>query len=144
MKPDLTRRALFAALACAIAIPSVALAQDPRASQVQKVARDWLILADKFDAPASWKAAGPRFQAAISEESWATQLRKQRGARGAVMQRTIVATNFRSDVPQLPAGGSYAMVSFRTAFANEPNGTEDITLEQGPDSAWRVVGYVIR
>ncbi len=38
-KTDLTRRALLAALACAIAVPSVAVAQDPRASQVQIMSR---------------------------------------------------------------------------------------------------------
>ena len=144
METDLTRRALLGALACAIAVPSVALAQDPRASAVQKVARDWLTLADKVDAQGTWKAAGQRFQASISEERWAMLLRREREARGKVMQRTAAGTSFPSELPPLPAGGRYATIRFRTAFANEPNGAEDVTLEQGPDSAWRVIGYVIR
>ena len=135
---------MLAALACAVALPSIALAQDPRASEVQKVARDWLTLADKLDGAGTWKAAGQRFQASISVENWSTQLQRVREARGAVAQRTAAATSFASQVPNLPSGGSYAIIRFRTSFANEPNGTEDVTLEQGPDSAWRVIGYVIR
>ena len=144
MKADLTRRALLAALACTIALPGVALAQDPRASEVQKAARDWLTLTDKLDGPSTWKSAGQRFQASISEERWVTLLRREREARGAVTQRTAAGTSFHSKLPPLPAGGNYAMIRFRTAFANEPNGSEDITLEKGPDSVWRVIGYVIR
>ena len=144
MTADLKRRALLAAFTGAVALPNVALAQDPRASQVQKIARDWLALADKMDGSASWKAAGKRFQDSLPEERWAELLKKQRGPRGAMNQRAAVATDFRSDLPNLPAGGNYALVRFRTAFANEPNGSEDITLELGSDSVWRVIGYVIR
>ena len=142
-KTDLTRRALLAALACAIAVPSVAVAQDPRASQVQKVARDWLAFADKLDASATWKSAGQRFQATIPEERWAALLQRERAARGALVQRTAAGTSFASQLPSVPEPGSYAMVHFRVSFANEPNASEDITLEQGPDSTWRVIGYVI-
>jgi len=144
MEADPKRRSLLAVLAGAIALPSAALAQDPRASVVQKAARDWLTLADKLDASRSWKAAGQRFQAAITEERWTALLRREREARGAVMQRTAAGTSFSSELPTLPAGGMYALVRFRTSFASEPNGSEDVTLEQGSDSAWRVIGYVIR
>jgi hypothetical protein len=139
----LTRRALLAALVCAIALPSVAVAQDPRASQVQKAARDWLALADKLDGSGTWNAAGQRFQAAITEARWAALLRREREARGALVQRTAAGTSFASQLPSLPGGGSYAMVHFRATFANAPNGSEDITLEQSPDSTWRVIGYAI-
>jgi hypothetical protein len=138
------RRAALAALAGMIVVPRVAIAQDPRATQVQKVARDWLALADKLDTAATWKTAGPRFQEAISEVRWATLLRRERESRGALLQRTAASATFGSQFPALPAGGNYAMVHFRTSFANQPNSAENVTLEQGPDSVWRVIGYVIR
>jgi len=141
---SVARRACLAALAAAIALPRLALAQDPRASQAQKVARDWLALADKLDASATWKAAGARFQNAIDEKRWATLLKREREARGAVLKRTAAVTTFKSELPALPKGGSYAIVRFRTSFAKQPTSEEDITLEQGPDAAWRVIGYVIR
>ena len=139
-----TRRTVLALLLAAIAVPQLAAAQDPRATLVQKSARDWLALADKLDTSGTWKAAGVRFQNAMPESRWATLLRRERESRGAVVQRTIVGTTFGSNFPALPAGGTYAMVRFRTAFANNPNGAEDVTLEQGSDSVWRVIGYVIR
>ena len=138
------RRAVLAAAAGLIAVPRLALAQDPRASQAQKAARGWLALADNLDASGTWKAAGSRFQDAIPETRWATLLTRERESRGALLQRTTAATTFASELPALPPGGNYAIVRFRTAFANQPTSAEDITLEQGPDSVWRVVGYVIR
>ena len=143
MKADFTRRALLVALAGAIAVPGVAAAQDPRASEVQKAARDWLALADKLDGSATWKAAGKQFQAAMPEDRWTAQLKKAREARGKLVQRTAAATSFASQVPAIPDPGTYAMVRFRTSFANEPNATEDVTLEQ-TSGVWRVIGYVIR
>ena len=141
---DARRRALVVAFLSALALPGIAFAQDPSATVVQKTAREWLALADKLDASATWKSAGPRFQEAISETRWAALLRRERESRGAVVQRTIAGTKFGSNFPALPAGGKYAMVGFRTAFANKPNNVEDVTLEQGPDAIWRVIGYVIR
>ena len=138
------RRAALAALFFIVIVPGIAVAQDPRATQVQRVARDWLALADKLDTGATWKAAGPRFQDAISETRWAALLRRERQSRGAVVQRTASGTTFASSLPALPPGGSYALVRFRTSFANQPNSSEDVTLEQGADSVWRVIGYVIR
>jgi len=141
---DRMRCAVLAALIFAIAVPGVAIAQDPRATQVQKVARDWLALADKLDTAATWKTAGPRFQEAISETRWATLLRRERESRGALVQRTVAGTTFGSSFRGLPEGGNYAMVRFRTSFANQASSGEDVTLEQGADSVWRVIGYVIR
>ena len=144
MSALMKRRAVLAALAAMIALPGVAVAQDPRATAVQKVARDWLALADKIDTAGTWKAAGTRFQQAMPEARWAAMLKSARESRGALVQRTAAATTFGSQFGTLPPGGRYALVRFRTAFANHPNGAEDVTLEQGPDSAWRVIGYVIR
>ena len=142
-KTDLARRALLAALACAILLPNIAVAQDPRASEAQKVAREWLVLADKLDGSATWKMAGQRFQATIPEERWALLLKRERESRGTLVQRAIAGTSFTTQLPSVPEPGRYGMVHFRTSFAKEPNATEDITLEQGPDSTWRVIGYVI-
>ena len=138
------RRVVLAALAGVIALPGVAFAQDPRATAAQKVARDWLALADKLDGSGTWKTAGTRFQEAMPEARWATVLKGARESRGALVQRTVMGTTFGSQFATLPPGGNYALVRFRTAFAKHPNGSEDVTLEQGTDSVWRVIGYVIR
>jgi hypothetical protein len=135
---NVARRAVLTAAASVIALPRLALAQDPRASQVQKAARDWLALADKLDASGTWKAAGSRFRDAIPESRWATLLKRERESRGALQQRAAAATTFASELPALPPGGKYAIVRFRTVFANQPRSSENVTLEQGTDSVWRV------
>src|SRR5437870_3333513 len=67
-------RLLFAAVLCiAFSAHDIAWAQDPRATLVQKTARDWLAVADRGDANASWNAAGKQFQNAITVEEVAQQ-----------------------------------------------------------------------
>lgn len=111
---------------------------------MQRVARDWLALVDKLDAAASWKAAGERFQRATTPAFWIETLKRDRKPRGALLQRTVAATAFGYTGPELPEGGSYALVRFHSAFASDPNGVEEVTLEVGSDYAWHVIGYVIR
>ena len=136
------RRALR--LFARVRAPHAVRAQDPRAATVQRVAREWLALVDKFDAAASWKAAGERFQRATPPVLWIETLKRDREPRGALLQRTVAATDFGYTGPDLPDGGSYALVRFRSAFANDPTSVEEVTLEVGSDYAWRVIGYVIR
>jgi hypothetical protein len=138
------RRAALAIIGCALLAPITLSAQDPRAATVQNVARDWLKLTDALDATASWKAAGERFRKVLPAAQWAAALQSERGRRGAVVQRAVAATSFRSTLPGVPDSGNFAQVIFRTSFANEATGVEQVTLEVGPDYAWHVVGYVIR
>ena len=140
---NFTRRSVLATLAGLLLAATVAQAQDPRASTVQSVARQWLALADTYDAQATWKAAGERFQQALSLERWADGLEKQRKPGGRVLQRTVAATTFSSSFSGLPEGGNYALVRFRTSFENRTVIEEDVTLEQEAGGAWKVIGYVI-
>jgi hypothetical protein len=143
-RPRRARRAALAVIACALLAPITVWAQDPRAATVQNVARDWLKLTDALDATTSWKAAGERFRRAMPAAQWAAALQRERGRRGAVVQRAVAATAFRSTLPGSPDSGNFAQVQFRTSFANVATGVEQVTLEVGPDYAWHVIGYVIR
>ena len=137
------RRAALALLACALLAPQALWAQDPRAGTVQRVAREWLTLVDKLDAEASWSAAGVRFQQGMTTAQWAEILRRDREPRGTIVQRAMTATTFADSGPGLPAGGAYALVRFRTSFANLADGGEEVILEVGPGYVWRVIGYVL-
>jgi hypothetical protein len=134
------RRRIVALLALAIAAP--ALAQDPRTTLAQRVALDWLKYVDTLDAAASWQRAGAKFRASMSQDQWASVLRKEREQRGNVKQRTIVHTDLRGTIPGFPEG-EYAVVLFRSAFGNR-EGSESVTVEREADGVWRVVGYAIR
>jgi len=134
---------VLAALAVVLLAPGVVHAQDPRAVLVQKAARDWLALADKLDAEATWNAAGKRFQESIPLSRWAASFKRERDARGAVVQRAVDATSV-GPIPGQADSDNIAVVRFRTSFAKESLTVEQVTLELGPDKVWRVVGYVIR
>jgi hypothetical protein len=141
---DRTRRAALAALACALLAPHAALAQEPRATLVQRVARDWLARVDKLDAEGSWKAAGARLRQTTPPPEWVESLQRDRAPRGELVQRAVAATTFSDAIPGLPDGGSYAVVTFRTAFANQTEAVEAVTLEVGADYGWHVIGYAIQ
>ena len=68
------------ALAC---LSTLALAQNPDATTVQGIARDWLVLTDRGDAGASWDAAARQFRNALPRERWVDSLRKAREPLGA-------------------------------------------------------------
>jgi len=107
------------------------------------VAREWLALVDKADVAASWNAAGARFRKAMTPALWAETCRREREPRGAILQRAVTTTTFGNSGPDLPDGGDYALVRFRSSFANQATGGEDVTLEVEPGYVWRVIGYAI-
>jgi len=139
------RRALLVVLACCLSATGIgsALAQDPRATAAQKEARSWLELTDRGDALSSWKAAGQQFQSAISADKWADSLKQVRPPLGEVVERTLLSTQFTRSFPGAP-DGDYALLVFRSSFAEKIDSRETVTLEHEADGAWRVVGYFIR
>lgn len=139
------RRSAVRALAVlAFAAAAAAQAQDPKAVAVQKDARAWLALTDSIDAGASWEAAGAKFKGAITAETWDVSLRQARVPLGAVVQRAMIETTFDQALPAGGPEGDFALIKFRTAFANKLEALETVTLEREADSAWRVIGYYIR
>ena len=130
------------ALATLLGATPFAHAQDARAAEAQRHAREWLALTDSADGPGSWAAAGRKFRDAITAERWAESLAAVRTPRGAVAQRAVVSTRFEKSFPGAP-DGDYAIVVFRTAFAKHAEGGETVVLESEPDAVWRVVGYSV-
>jgi hypothetical protein len=139
------RRALLVVLACCLSATGSgsALAQDPRATAAQKEARSWLALTDRGDALASWSATGKQFQNAISADKWADSLKQVRPPLGALVERTLLSTQFTTRFQGAP-DGDYVLLVFRSSFAKKIDSGETVTLEHEADGAWRVIGYLIR
>jgi hypothetical protein len=139
------RRALLVVLACCLSATGSgsALAQDPRATAAQKEARSWLALTDRGDALASWSATGKQFQNAISADKWADSLKQVRPPLGALVERTLLSTQFTTSFQGAP-DGDYVLLVFRSSFAKKIDSRETVTLEHEADGAWRVIGYFIR
>ena len=139
------RQALLIALACCLSATGIGsvLAQDPRATAAQKEARSWLALTDRDDARASWSATGKQFQNAISADKWADSLKQVRPPLGALVERTLLSTQFTTSFQGAP-DGDYVLLVFRSSFVKKIASGETVTLEHEADGAWRVIGYLIR
>ena len=133
---------LCAAL-CLVCLAIGASAQDPRTIAVQSSARAWLAFVDKGDAQGAWNAAGKKFQSTMTAAAWETELRRAQDKMGKPTRRTVGPARFESSFPGLP-NGEYAQILFRTSFARQPDGREQLTLEREADGQWRVVGYFPR
>ena len=143
MSAPMTRRAALVALATfALGASPIAGAQDPRATEAQQAARTWLAVADKLDAEASYKAAGPKFRSALTPERWRDAVRLVRFPAGALVQRTVVSTQFVKTLKDQP-DGDYVLITFRTSWTNKTVGRELVSLER-IGGKWLVVGYVIQ
>jgi hypothetical protein len=136
------RTFLLALLALAIAASLPAQAQDTRATEAQSAARAWLELADKLDGPGTYAAAGEKFQKAMPVDRWSKALKDSRGPFGAVQRRAVLSTQFVNSVPG--AGkGEFAVMLFRSSFANREFVQERMTLEKTA-KGWQVIGYFPR
>ena len=85
----------------------------------------------------SFSATGGAFRKLNTVARWRSASEQARVPLGAVRSRELSSQDY---VPAPPRG--YAVVRFRTSFANKPSAIETVSLErEGP--AWRVVGIVI-
>jgi len=135
------RRAALAAIAAGVLAP-LARAQDPRSAAAQDAARAWLAIVDRFDIEGSFAAAGDLFREALKADGWVAAMRQVRQPLGAVVQRTAVRTSFSNEIAGKPAG-EFALITFRSSFANQDVVRELVTLEVD-GYRWRVVGYSIQ
>jgi hypothetical protein len=136
------RRLLVALCALAIVAAMPVHAQDARSSEAQDAARDWLAVVDKGDADAAYVDAGERFRRQVSKRQWMKGMADARGSLGANTRRTIESTRFVDRI-QGVGKGDFAMLVFRSSFANKDYVREQLTLENTA-KGWQVIGYLIR
>tara|TARA_B100000678_G_scaffold178115_1_gene148576 strand:- start:36 stop:803 length:768 start_codon:yes stop_codon:yes gene_type:complete len=105
-------------------------------------ARDWAGILDRGEWAESWSKAAHFFQTQVTKDKWVSQVQPVRGPLGAVTSRTFASGQ---RMTTLPGGmtGNYALVVFRTDFANAKGATETVTLTR-ENGAWKVIGYFIR
>jgi Protein of unknown function (DUF4019) len=142
---SLARRAWLRAIAITplLAVAS-ARAQEPRAGLVANAARAWLESVDRAELVTSYTSAGEKFRKAVSDKEWVVLYETERKPRGALVQRAVYQTTFSPRLPGSTVEGEFASVVFRTAFANQQDARETITLERESGGVWRVIGYFIR
>jgi|APFre7841882630_1041343.scaffolds.fasta_scaffold10451_2 hypothetical protein len=130
---------VLSTLACLAAGQS--LAQDPRASTVQKAARDWLVLFDSGDVAGTRDAAGAKFRDSVDIETWSQAVARTRTPVGELEQRAMLSTKFDTVLKDGGPPGDFAVIVFRSSYAKRPETYETITLERERDGVWRVIGF---
>jgi len=113
---------------------------DPAA---ERAALDWLALADRGDATASWEAAASLFRRAVSAQQWEQALATARPPLGALVSRRLESALTATELPGAP-DGEYVVFQFTTAFAHKRAATETVTPMRDTDGQWRVSGYFIK
>lgn len=105
-------------------------------------ANEFLEMIDQGNFADSWQIAAPYLRNNIPQQDWESKLVKIRETFGPVAERTLQDVNFTAPTDELP-DSKVIMLEYATRFAKQSM-HEVITLAQGQDNRWRVVGYFIQ
>jgi Protein of unknown function (DUF4019) len=92
---------------------------------------------------ASYESAAPTFQKKVTKEQWQSEAATVHAKTGDLKSRKLLKGQKMSTLPGMPPG-SYAILQYRSVFANLPNGIETAVLELDGDKKWRVDGYFVK
>lgn len=104
----------------------------------QAAAETWLSHLDRGDFGTCWDLASPTLRARQDQAAWVRSLEKSRAAMGPVSGRALAESH-----PGKPAEGQLPFVNlgFRVERAGKRTAGELMSVEQGADGIWRVLGY---
>lgn len=105
-------------------------------------AQAWLKLVDTARWQESWAKAAPSFRSAITAAGWEAQVKPVHAALGKAGKRSVIETTATTSLPDAPPG-LYAILKFRTDFANHKGATETVIMTN-EEGRWGVVGYYVR
>jgi len=106
------------------------------------IALAWLSLVDQGDYDASWDAAAPMFQAAVTKQDWRNSMQVHRAPLGAIQSRTEASVQATHTLPGAP-DGDYLLFRYNSSYSNKLSATETLTLARS-NGAWGISGYFIR
>ncbi|SRR6266571_2047731 len=84
-------------------------AEDSPEKSAQMAAETWLGQVDGGHYAASWKAASPYFQNAVTESGWTTSLQGIRTPLGKVVSRNLKSVQHTTSAPGAPDGNYVVM-----------------------------------
>lgn len=141
MMQALSRRNALLALG-AVLVSRGALAQgvpSDRENAARLAAQGWLVLLDRKDWGRAWETTAGTFRAKVALGTWMDAIPKVREPFGALAERTIAESAFKTSLQGQP-DGEYVTVVFVSKFANREV-AEVVTTVHEPDGKWRVTGY---
>jgi len=118
-------------------------AEDSPEKRAQMEAETWLGQVDVGNYTASWRAASPSFQGAVTESAWAESLQGVRKPLGKVVSRTLKSAQHTTSVTGAP-DGNYVVIQIDTSFEHKQAAFETVTFVQEKDGKWKAAGYYIK
>ncbi|HEY3988627.1 MAG TPA: DUF4019 domain-containing protein [Acidobacteriaceae bacterium] len=105
-------------------------------------AEAWLKIEDAESYDKSWAAGSDYFRSQVPEQGWVRRMETMRKALDPVLVRDLTASEWKTEVPNLPKGEYVAFV-YQTTFANgHPQLESVVMVHEG--GAWKMVGYAVQ
>lgn len=105
-------------------------------------AEAWLKIEDAEAYDKSWAAGSEYFRSQVPEQGWARRMETMRRAIDPVLQRDLTASEWKTEVPNLPKGEYVAFV-YETTFANGHPLVESLVMVHEGGN-WKMVGYAVQ
>lgn len=105
-------------------------------------ATEFLTMVDTGHYADSWQICDAFLQQQIALNAWEAKLTQIRSALGPLVERELDDANFTAPADQLP-NQDVILLEYKSQFESKSI-TEVVTLVQGKDNRWRVVGYFIQ
>jgi hypothetical protein len=105
-------------------------------------AEAWLKIEDAESYDKSWAAASDYFRSQVPEQGWVRRMTETRKPLDPLLVRDLTASEWNTEVPNLPKGEYVAFV-YQTTFANGHPQLESVVMvhERG---VWKMVGYAVQ
>lgn len=108
----------------------------------QTAATAWLKIEDAETYDKSWAAASQYFRSQVPEQGWVHHETDMRKPLDPLLVRDLTASEWKTEVPNLPKGEYVAFV-YQTTFANGHPQLESVVMVH-EDGAWKMVGYSVQ
>ena len=105
-------------------------------------AEAWLKIEDAETYDKSWAAASDYFRSQVPEQGWVKRMETMRKAIDPVLMRDLQATEWNTEMPNLPKGEYVAFV-YQTTFADGHPQTESLVMVHEGGN-WKMVGYAVQ
>jgi hypothetical protein len=105
-------------------------------------AEAWLKIEDAETYDKSWAAASDYFRSQVPEQGWVRHMETMRKPIDPVLVRDLTASEWNTEMPNLPKGEYVAFV-YQTTFANgHPQLESVVMVHEG--AAWKMIGYAVQ
>jgi Protein of unknown function (DUF4019) len=105
-------------------------------------AEAWLKIEDAETYDKSWAAGSDYFRSQVPEQGWVRHMTETRKPLDPLLVRDLTASEWNTEMPNLPKGEYVAFV-YQTTFANgHPQLESVVMVHEG--GAWKMVGYAVQ